>query len=207
MSTQSFSFQKVKTREKALAFLFEIVDTLDHHGITYALEGGTLLGIVRDNQLLPWDHDIDLSVNGPHTPQLLGLKWHFLRMGYKCSFRKSQENTGPFKKNDLTIVKIKPFWPYLFKAVAPWWKSDLIVCDIFIKQPLDGHYYWQAMNKTMRVPEEHYNTTDTIPFMNRFLKLPGNHRQYLTEKYGNWLVPIKDWNCGTDEKSIWKGQK
>lgn len=35
---------------------------LDQAGITWWIDHGTLLGVIRDSRLLPWDEDIDLSV-------------------------------------------------------------------------------------------------------------------------------------------------
>ncbi len=35
---------------------------LEKHSIPYWVSHGSLLGIVRENRLLPWDHDIDFSV-------------------------------------------------------------------------------------------------------------------------------------------------
>ena len=43
--------------------LFYFTDFLTKHRINYFLEGGTLLGIVRDGDLLPWDHDVDISID------------------------------------------------------------------------------------------------------------------------------------------------
>jgi len=42
--------------------LFQTIDILNQNEITYWIDGGTLLGIIRDNSLLPWDYDIDFSV-------------------------------------------------------------------------------------------------------------------------------------------------
>ncbi len=42
--------------------LLQTVKILDETNINYWVDGGTLLGIIRDNQLLPWDYDIDFSV-------------------------------------------------------------------------------------------------------------------------------------------------
>jgi phosphorylcholine metabolism protein LicD len=52
-----------RNKNKALKILFDITEFLEKNNIPYHLEGGTLLGIVRDNDLLPWDHDVDLSIS------------------------------------------------------------------------------------------------------------------------------------------------
>lgn len=41
-----------------------VTNILDKLDIRYWLEWGTLLGIVRDNKLIPWDRDIDLGTFG-----------------------------------------------------------------------------------------------------------------------------------------------
>lgn len=42
--------------------LVEACDILEGAGIDYWVCHGTLLGIIRESRLLPWDHDIDLAV-------------------------------------------------------------------------------------------------------------------------------------------------
>lgn len=42
--------------------LLKICKLFDLHNINYWVCHGTLLGIVREDRLLPWDHDIDLAV-------------------------------------------------------------------------------------------------------------------------------------------------
>ncbi len=51
-----------KNYQRAVDLLFYTVDFMDRHNIVYHLEGGTLLGIVRDNALLKWDYDVDVSI-------------------------------------------------------------------------------------------------------------------------------------------------
>lgn len=41
--------------------LREIKDVLDNKGIKFWLEGGTLLGAVRDGKIIDWDSDVDLG--------------------------------------------------------------------------------------------------------------------------------------------------
>lgn len=48
--------------EYSRKMLLQTCRLLDQHNIPYYLEGGTLLGIVRDGDLLPWDGDLDISI-------------------------------------------------------------------------------------------------------------------------------------------------
>jgi phosphorylcholine metabolism protein LicD len=43
-------------------FLKETVNILKSNNINFWLCHGTLLGIIRENRLLPWDHDIDFAI-------------------------------------------------------------------------------------------------------------------------------------------------
>jgi phosphorylcholine metabolism protein LicD len=47
----------------ARKILFDVVAFLKNEQIDHRLEEGTLLGQVRDKELLPWDHDMDLSMS------------------------------------------------------------------------------------------------------------------------------------------------
>lgn len=40
----------------------QVFAALNAAGITWFVDHGTLLGLVREQRLLPWDHDIDLSI-------------------------------------------------------------------------------------------------------------------------------------------------
>jgi phosphorylcholine metabolism protein LicD len=40
----------------------EVIKLLNSNNIHYWLCHGTLLGVIRDNDLIPWDHDIDIAV-------------------------------------------------------------------------------------------------------------------------------------------------
>ena len=58
----------------------ETINLLNENKISYWVCHGTLLGLIRDKQLIPWDHDIDFGI----------LKWDLT----KSSLIKLMENNG-----------------------------------------------------------------------------------------------------------------
>ena len=58
------------------------IEILNKNKIDYWICHGTLLGIVRDNKLIPWDNDVDIAFfeNKIDKNNLLNL---FLKAGFK----------------------------------------------------------------------------------------------------------------------------
>lgn len=173
--------------------LFDTIDLLDGHRIPYHLEGGTLLGIVRDEKLLPWDHDLDISIPDSAAEKLISVikKRKFY---YRYSVRRDC--------NGVTIVKIKRRWIHYLAQVLPFmFRSKNITLDIFVKYKIGEFVYWSAANNRMRVSADYYTSYELVSYMGRNIKIPNNYRQYLGEKYGDWQTPVKDWHCSL-EKTI-----
>ena len=58
------------------------------------------------------------------------------------------------------------------------------------------------MGKILRVDKIHYDSQDTVELDGVSLTTPNNYKDYLTAKYGNWSIPVKEWLCKEDEKAI-----
>ena len=56
MSYKANSIKKIDQNFKIL------INTLSVNRINYWVCHGTLLGIIRDKKLIPWDHDIDIGM-------------------------------------------------------------------------------------------------------------------------------------------------
>lgn len=204
MAKKEFNFEDEKVRIGARKFLILVAQLFDEANINYALEGGTLLGIVRDDQLLPWDHDLDLSVNQPETEKILRLKWKLLKMGLKLSIRRNQTKNNLIPHGSVYLIKIKPTKKVILNVLKGHKTPHFVVCDIFIKFPDANYYYWQAKDKIMRIDRKYHDSTQTISYHNTSLKVPNRYKDYLAEKYGDWSIPVREWNCAKDEKTIWK---
>src|SRR5690606_7474226 len=134
----------------ARKLLLDTVDLLDNCGIPYHLEGGTLLGLVRDGDLLPWDHDLDISVPAAYIVHFNFWVQTKLRLkGWRISQRRftADADAEGWRKGDLRIFKVtkrrnlfEKGWPRL---------------DIFVKYPSGGKIWWAAKRKIMGVDAAH----------------------------------------------------
>lgn len=195
------NFSNEKTIEKARRTLIDITDFLDSNNIPYHLDAGTLLGIIRDGDILPWDHDLDISISLEYANDFNKIKNKLILKGYRVTSRISTVEKGPVKKGNFRIFKVKPLWKSILKNVIPSLGENSIILDVFVISADKDHAYWQAMKKLFKVDKKYFTSSETIAYRNRMLKIPIHASDYLTERYGNWKVPVKEWNTGRDDKS------
>ncbi len=187
---------------KAQDMLYNVASLLDEHNIIYHLEGGTLLGIVRDNALLPWDYDVDISIPSSEVEKFLNLKKQ-LRNSYRLKFRYIEKDDTIFKKNDLRIIKVKYYTGSYLKGSLPFFfRKYNIILDIFIKYNDNLNTYWIASDRVMKVSSKYYESYETVEFNGYNYKVPNDYKNYLTQKYGDWNQVVKEWDCSKDEKTI-----
>jgi len=62
----------------------EVLDVSNQSEIQVVLIGGSLLGMVRDGDFLPWDKDLDFAVFEADIDNTLQLEAQYRAMGYEC---------------------------------------------------------------------------------------------------------------------------
>lgn len=176
--------------------LHRVVNVLDKFGIDYILDGGTLLGVIREQRLLPWDTDIDLSIRGEDAERLIKQRWRFWLMGYRTRVRRFKDDTGPFKVGQPRIIKVQT---HLFGVK----RHDVV--DIFVKRKIDDEYLNIVGGTTWIVrnfPPHFLEELGQVEFEQRQYKIPKDFDGYLTRIYGDWRTPVKEWNFKTDNKCV-----
>ena len=162
------------------------------------LEGGTLLGIVRENRILPWDNDLDLSILAEHEPRLQRALRKIRRGGFRVSRRVFDEESPPFPAGGSRIFKIRrKRWFGL--------RRGEVVLDIFVKYTEGEDCFWLiGPKKRVRksVPVRFYRDLGAIQFRGRSYPAPKDVEGYLTQRYGDWRTPREDWDSFTDEPTI-----
>jgi lipopolysaccharide cholinephosphotransferase len=179
----------------ALKMLIKITDLLDELSIDYVLEGGTMLGIIRENRLLPWDNDMDLTITEDKLSKLPALISGLKKLKYIVRTKKFEKDSSPFKEGDPRIIKIRT--RKLFFIKGP------VKLEIFIKYKKDGCYFWQVGPRKKSVEAEFYEKLTTYKFADKEFKIPADYTRYLETRFGkDWKTPVKVWNTFKQDKSI-----
>lgn len=181
--------------KEAESLLREITAIFEQHQVTYWLEGGTLLGIRRENRLLPWDNDLDISVHATQLNKLTQLIKNVKNEGFRVRTRHFSETSKEFKKGDLRMIKIRN--KHFFGLI-----KGKVCLDVFIKYTQGTNTFWEIDNKRKSVPHRFYQNFKTISFQNKEYAIPEDTDGYLTYRYGDWQTPVKDWNTSTDDKAL-----
>lgn len=184
-------------KNKILAenLLKDIVSILDDINIVYCLEGGRLLGIYRENRLLPWDSDLDLSILDDELHKIGHLTKILKKHNYRIRFRYFETTDTHFKKGNLRILKIRK--QHFFGLI-----KNPVCLEIFIKYRLEDQVFWKVSDKTMGAPFQFYQKIKKIIFQNYEYTIPSETEAYLTHKYGDWKTPVKVWNAIKKEGSL-----
>ncbi len=178
----------------ALKMLEDIHSVLNKNHIEFWLESGTLLGVVRENRLLPWDNDIDIAVKEEYLDQLLVALSEISSLGYRVRTKEFEKDSTPFKKGITRIVKIRNNRFFFFRGN--------ITLDIYIKFRNDDKYFYQCGQAKKGTNASYYETFTEVQFHSKTYKIPNNHEKYLSNKYGNWQVVDKTWNAFEDDPTI-----
>lgn len=182
------------TAEKMLRNITKI---LDSENIPYVLEGGTLLGIIREGRLLPWDNDIDLTITRPYASKLIAIRWKFWFKGYRTRIRYNETETPQFRKGSprLLLIQTRKF---LF------FKKDRLM-DIFIKDLVNDRYFWTVsrVNPVLKSADrKYYEEIIPFEFKNKLYSIPKEYDSYLQARYGDWRKPLETWDYKKDDLSI-----
>ncbi len=186
-----------KVAKDALKLLTDVTNTLKQNQVQYCLEGGTLLGIVRENRLLPWDDDMDLTITEAQIPKLeKTLK--ALPFKYRIRKRFYFTNHKAIKEGKLRLIRISNRKWFFFKGK--------VRMDIFIKYSDEEKYYWTVGSKknfvVQCVPKHFHDQVEAINFNGETMFAPNQYENYLTLKYGDWKTPVKTWSSLVNDGSI-----
>ncbi|MCK9329692.1 MAG: LicD family protein [Candidatus Cloacimonetes bacterium] len=176
--------------------LKKVCQILDENNIKYNLDNGTLLGIIREDRLLPWDNDIDITIHEKYLSQLLKLRWKFWLAGYRTRLRYSKIDIKYFPKGKIRMMKVQTR-KFLFKG------SNMI--ELYFKVEDNDKYYYIEDEKDpvlKAAPAKYYTNLIRYNFDDYKYLIPKDYEEYLVYRYGDWKTPDKEFNYKKDDLAI-----
>ena len=164
--------------------LSEITELLDSEGITYILEGGTLLGAIRENRFLPWDDDVGMAVPAELFHNRMDkISTSLKKMGFEIG---TADKT--FENCKLNILKYGARY-----EILGWYSR--------------GKYH---RRDRYRMPSRFLEKRKNISFFGYSFFIPEDEKAFLRHFYGNWQTPKKSGRFFSflcyDQKYFWKKQ-
>jgi phosphorylcholine metabolism protein LicD len=147
---------------------------LDKLKINYFLISGILLGAIRDNKLISWDWDVEISVFNDVLEKKLKIIENELKKKkftiIKINRKKNQLKIDYFGKLDQTVTHYSiEGWSYSKKRKVFW-----------------RHSY--------QIPEKFLKKFSKVKIFGKNFNGPNNPKEFLKFLYGDWKKPLRTFN-------------
>jgi len=147
----------------------EICAILDSLQMTYFIQGGVLLGAVREGAFIQWDWDVEFSIFSKESAPLFQNILDELRVkGYTIT-----KKDDSYENLKISFFKGKSPEPTSF-TIFGWWHDQGA-----------GAY----RRKNLTVPEAYFKSLGSIDFLGRPINCPSDVEAYLEHQYGDWKTP------------------
>ncbi|MGR3762462.1 hypothetical protein ACUXV3_20370 (plasmid) [Roseobacteraceae bacterium NS-SX3] len=183
--------QQEFSRTAAEQALRDTLQLLERNGIEAFILSGTFLGAIREKAILDHDYDIDLGVMADTTD--------------KDQLETVLQNSPPFRcistasqvrlERDAAGQLVRRVVPVLYKLRH----QNGIIADIFLHYEEDG-VLWHG-SSLYRWDNAVFGLAP-VTLAGEYVQGPDNADRYLTENYGNWRIPKRDFHCGSDTPNL-----
>lgn len=177
-------------KDKAEQVLFALCNILMSCGIKHHIDAGTLLGIYRDNALIPWDDDLDIAVPSEMRDMIRTNKQKILS-ALESVTQARWQCTELFATNDFGLVKQGTTRSFKLEAIGA--SEELPLVDLFVKYLGELTMDYVISSRGFSMPSEHMQNVDMHSFKGHQLCVPSKVETYLSNHYGDWQTPNPNW--------------
>jgi len=191
-----------KNRKNAHKLLRISCEILEDLGVHYWLDFGTLLGLIRENQLIEWDKDMDLSIRFESDEQIKALiaavSKHYPVKTLGESIRPEAWKLGKYRT-------IKAFHKkYGLIRTDPHLDFFTQYRGIYDNQT-EATYRSIIAGVNNEIPATYVDELDSFHFEGHDFAIPNHPETFLALRYGeDWRTPKKYWHPAYDDESMVK---
>lgn len=169
-----------------------LVKWCDNFKLGVVVFSGTLLGLYRDNALIPWDNDLDMAMPDSSLPKFMSIKdllVHEISMITSARWRIDSYDTergfGPCPRGSIRNFKLSQDDP------VPQYPT----IDIFVISFESAQAFYTLASRGIELKKEYFTETKLIDLAGYKIRTPQNIEGYLADHYGDdWRVPKKNWH-------------
>ncbi|QKF72292.1 LicD family protein [Aliarcobacter faecis] len=196
-NTEELQFKDNKNIQIAEQLMFDIAELFNQNDIVYHVDHGTLLGIIRDNKILPWDIDIDFAVPALEIEKIKKLLSSYLP-SYKNEYCEDNNWKIDIKIRDIVIgneEKELPMILTIYNSISTSnINNEVLGLDLAFKYEHNDTLYWMVSKRRLNSKKEICFPAKEYIFKNKIIKIPNDEVIYLEKLYGNWKKVIKNWH-------------
>lgn len=172
-------FMVPEYRQRGLAMLRAMIDLLEERGMEVYANHGTLLGLLRDQDLIQWDDDMDISVHADHH-QTCEREHLQLMQGMQRVLPGGRLEAAKISSEAGESVGLN------FKYFPPETEGMAIVVSIAYFRVVEG----MAREYLCVSPARHYQA-GSFAHIEGYAPFPilADAEAFLASRYGNWRQP------------------
>lgn len=196
----------------------KIASVLDSNNVNYWLTGGALLGMIRDQKLIPWDDDVEIGLWKKDRETVANLFGQFKEEGFEIDINKidkvglhlpdgldykirliffsiDKEYAVRVKLARSNIRKLATFYRNIYNTKS-------LIHNLITKFNWDSNKSTKihtASKYRYSIPVSYFESIVKLSFYETYINIPKNPEKYLEYRYGSsWKTPSKSWTDNTD---------
>lgn len=180
--------KRQRLRRHGVEMLQKLHSTLSSNNIDYYLDFGTLLGVVRENDFIKHDDDIDLTIVGKGTDPIRILKT-LMNSGF--DFIHAMKVCDRIVEFSVSYKKLSADFFFCIPVEKP---GRIGICGVYFDPNVKYESPSQNNYRVWYFPDD--ITTKIINFKGVEVKVPVNSEGLLEFEYGKgWHSPVKNWTA------------